>query len=363
MILQNHMAEKIKIPRFSAEEINNMVEGLAGMISQQSKARRVKVVPQKVVDETTERPVFINPILEEIYRHDLRIDHELVRQILDLPRESLLSDLTKVIYDSMARFVWFKNETEWNESTHNFVLHAIFLLSELKAEERLWVLLDILRQDENYLDYWFNDFLTEGMWESIYNLGFYKLDELSAFMKEPDRYCYCRTEIAVSLSQIALHHPERRDEVIACFRDILNFFIKHNEDDRIIDTEMIGLTVSSIVDMQGIELIPEITEIYRLEIVNPGVAGDLDEVIRESHNPTYKFDRRRDLPDIFSRYNEIVSTWIVYSDEKTKAEPNERPDYYAHIKPHIAEKKPGRNDPCPCGSGKKYKKCCLGNDE
>jgi uncharacterized protein len=23
--------------------------------------------------------------------------------------------------------------------------------------------------------------------------------------------------------------------------------------------------------------------------------------------------------------------------------------------------KPGRNDPCPCGSGKKYKKCCLNN--
>jgi SWIM/SEC-C metal-binding protein len=23
-----------------------------------------------------------------------------------------------------------------------------------------------------------------------------------------------------------------------------------------------------------------------------------------------------------------------------------------------AEKKIGRNDPCPCGSGKKYKKCC-----
>ena len=22
----------------------------------------------------------------------------------------------------------------------------------------------------------------------------------------------------------------------------------------------------------------------------------------------------------------------------------------------------GRNDPCPCGSGKKYKNCCLGKD-
>ena len=27
-------------------------------------------------------------------------------------------------------------------------------------------------------------------------------------------------------------------------------------------------------------------------------------------------------------------------------------------KPRIAEKKVGRNDPCPCGSGIKYKKCC-----
>ena len=25
-----------------------------------------------------------------------------------------------------------------------------------------------------------------------------------------------------------------------------------------------------------------------------------------------------------------------------------------------ARTKIGRNDPCPCGSGKKYKKCCLG---
>lgn len=27
--------------------------------------------------------------------------------------------------------------------------------------------------------------------------------------------------------------------------------------------------------------------------------------------------------------------------------------------PVPSEPKVGRNDPCPCGSGKKYKKCCL----
>jgi len=29
------------------------------------------------------------------------------------------------------------------------------------------------------------------------------------------------------------------------------------------------------------------------------------------------------------------------------------------LKPFVRESKIGRNDPCPCGSGKKYKKCCL----
>ena len=28
------------------------------------------------------------------------------------------------------------------------------------------------------------------------------------------------------------------------------------------------------------------------------------------------------------------------------------------VAPVRREKKVGRNDPCPCGSGKKYKKCC-----
>lgn len=35
-------------------------------------------------------------------------------------------------------------------------------------------------------------------------------------------------------------------------------------------------------------------------------------------------------------------------------------DQVTHIsQPVRVEKLPGRNDPCPCGSGKKYKKCCI----
>ena len=36
---------------------------------------------------------------------------------------------------------------------------------------------------------------------------------------------------------------------------------------------------------------------------------------------------------------------------------------HAEFQPTLVKHKVGRNDPCPCGSGKKYKKCCLLKEE
>ncbi len=49
-------------------------------------------------------------------------------------------------------------------------------------------------------------------------------------------------------------------------------------------------------------------------------------------------------------------------DKKKKAKsglpgPDEEP-LPPPVDPIQAQKTVGRNDPCPCGSGKKYKKCC-----
>ena len=44
----------------------------------------------------------------------------------------------------------------------------------------------------------------------------------------------------------------------------------------------------------------------------------------------------------------------IFSEEKRK----EIAKNYKDSKTVRNENKVGRNDPCPCGSGKKYKKCC-----
>lgn len=33
------------------------------------------------------------------------------------------------------------------------------------------------------------------------------------------------------------------------------------------------------------------------------------------------------------------------------------------VAPRASADRPGRNDPCPCGSGWKYKRCCLATDQ
>jgi preprotein translocase subunit SecA len=39
---------------------------------------------------------------------------------------------------------------------------------------------------------------------------------------------------------------------------------------------------------------------------------------------------------------------------------NEVPTFrFTKTRPVVKDYKIGRNDPCPCGSGLKYKKCCL----
>lgn len=82
---------------------------------------------------------------------------------------------------------------------------------------------------------------------------------------------------------------------------------------------------------------------------------------------TPKPDRFTD-PWKFYEPDAIVLRQIRWKEENERAlqrELNKDTDYLsAHhdYEPYVRpESKIGRNDPCPCGSGKKYKKCCMEN--
>ena len=82
--------------------------------------------------------------------------------------------------------------------------------------------------------------------------------------------------------------------------------------------------------------------------------GDFDiQLQRTLDDPTgwagIEFDRIGPFTDTIG----TLSTWASFA-ERTRSDP------WVRSMPHVdPSRKVGRNDPCPCGSGKKYKKCCL----
>lgn len=63
----------------------------------------------------------------------------------------------------------------------------------------------------------------------------------------------------------------------------------------------------------------------------------------------------------------IIKRQIRWREEDAREKNSLKYDDYPDCdfqEPYVRpEPKIGRNDPCPCGSGKKYKKCCMAKNE
>ncbi len=121
------------------------------------------------------------------------------------------------------------------------------------------------------------------------------------------------------------------------------------------DTEFAALIVDDLVSLHDASVLPDIQRAFeegRIEefIIN---MEDIESIISDTTDK--RFERHLKEPvDHFSRKEiEYLHNLHYTRSEKKDVEP-------AEVE---SKKKIGRNDPCPCGSGKKYKKCCMGKEK
>ena len=87
------------------------------------------------------------------------------------------------------------------------------------------------------------------------------------------------------------------------------------------------------------------------------------ETMDENTEVSLKFDKER----LYKKMVEVKANWLyelpqwknIFSEEKLKELFHEQKLSGTVVR---EGKKIGRNDPCPCGSGKKYKQCCMRKD-
>lgn len=120
------------------------------------------------------------------------------------------------------------------------------------------------------------------------------------------------------------------------------------------------------------------------------VLGNVDYII-SSHHPSTNEDLDKEAIDAWSKNSKWLGLTVVLTSEGSKSDKNgvvefkaeyvvegqsichhevsqfvKEDDSWFYLDGKVlntpqkrSDKKVGRNDPCHCGSGKKYKKCCL----
>lgn len=93
-------------------------------------------------------------------------------------------------------------------------------------------------------------------------------------------------------------------------------------------------------------------------LVTPNPIEEMD----QDTKITLKIDKEK----LYYNMVEAKADWLYDMEEwDTLLTPERRKELYREQKSSgtvVKDKKVGRNDPCPCGSGKKYKKCCGINE-
>lgn len=88
------------------------------------------------------------------------------------------------------------------------------------------------------------------------------------------------------------------------------------------------------------------------------IAIIIDVILSFSSQPTINYNIDIDVEQVIQNNYYDTDNQGSFKNLNTRyTEPNRKMKPIGKRNPHIKQEKPGRNDPCPCGSGKKYKKC------
>jgi hypothetical protein len=257
------------------------------------------------------------------------------------------------------------------ESGSMLPIYVIYLLAQFREQGAYRPLSKILAAPGDVADRLFGDTVTERMSNILASVYDGEPGPLKRLVESDEVYDFVRWA-AVETFLVLVHTGQmRREEVVDYYRELFHGKLRP-EYNHVWDA-----LANAVADLPAPELIQDLRRIYEEGLADPGVAG-LDELEKQAsvpfeNKPKWRQERFSGLiADAISE----MEWWACFDENEDVTVPDEPemmeekyepPTAGGHYEP-VPEPVPyvrsgpkiGRNDPCPCGSGKKYKKCCLG---
>ena len=235
---------------------------------------------------------------------------EVIERILALPNDEATQDISNIVYYVIGQTYKAFNDDTIDIPYNGAILHSVMLLTQLRNEKGLDALLEIMRQDDDFIDYHFGDIMPEVMHQALYTCGKDNIPALEKYLYTPGYNTYFREQVPETYAMIAFNHPGRREEVIELFRRLLVSMVSRLPEQNACDGTFAALTLCYLIEMEATELIPEIKALFATGCVDRSVTGDCDTVIHDiAEGSKFRNVNRYKIPDIYKETARLRQWW------------------------------------------------------
>lgn len=218
-------------------------------------------------------------------------------------------------------------------------LHAIRALGELKAEAAIEPLVRALRLIDDG-----DDWIGGELAAALGKIGPASLPALCGYLADETKGIWSRLGAGRAIVAVATAEPAARASCVSAIATQLTAAVAQGP-------ALNGGLVSLLLDLRAVEVAAVIENAFATDRVDEMVAGDWEDVQVELGLKTRRGRARR--PNEFTEMGRQLRDALGMPEPLQDGFGNPLP-----AAPPRSAVRIGRNEPCPCGSGKKYKKCC-----
>lgn len=245
--------------------------------------------------------------------------------------------------------------------------YAPLMLAQFREEKAYPLVYELFSADAESVDEAFGDFITEDLHRVLASVSGGDVSLINKLIEEENVYEFVRSAGLDSWLCLIRAGLKTRDEAVSYFKTL--FEISCGEEDF-----LRGVLVGNCLDLKAVELMPEIEKSYAENKVELMLMGDWEDFQKMMAEEKSGFlDGANKYHDLVNDMISDVGKWISFTNPQEYMRDFETPEF----KPDFEAKnnviwdsryegtfvrempKVGKNEPCPCGSGRKYKKCCM----
>jgi hypothetical protein len=239
----------------------------------------------------------------------------------------------------------------------NAVFFIFHLLGEWREKSAYRPLASFLALPHDVLDVILGDCITETTHRVMASVFDGDPEPLYGIIRDPEADEFVRAKMCQTIAMLTRRGELPRDAAAAFLRDCFSQLEPQK------DCCVWSGWADAVAWLGLTELKPLVQQTFQRGSINPGwlTFRDFEEDLQYTvdHPDAEPLHADGDL----TLFGETVTEMSGWAGFKPKAPRNETPSWglldslgTPHREPL---RKVGRNDPCPCGSGKKFKKCCL----